>query len=218
MRFTFSVASFDFDMPAGDRRADVGTNRPDRHGQLAAERRAERAFFDGLGDGFDGHRVGGELGGGRKAFDADAGRGAVDLEVEVLDFADREALEADRDRQLHFDEPFVRCVLEPFGGRDVAIFDQPREIEAHVLSQSPSVPTLPTAASASDERQATENAVADQRVEKRVVISSSSVETTTVALRVRLGSLLKKPPGRCASKSRCERPRVAAPGDFCYAP
>ena len=61
---------------------------------------------------------------------------AVDFEVEVLDLADGEALEADRDGELHFDQAFVRRALESFGGRDVAVFDEAIEIEAHVLGES----------------------------------------------------------------------------------
>ena len=94
---------------------------------------SERSL-DRLGDRFDGDASAASSVVGRKALDADAGRRAVDLEIEMFDLADGEALEADGDRQLHFDQPLVRVRLEAIGRRDVAIFHEPREIEAHVLT------------------------------------------------------------------------------------
>ena len=167
------------DGPTSQDTGPIGT------GSLPLSVGAQRPFFDRLVDGLDRHGVGGQLGGWRKTFDADAGRRAVDLEIEVLDFADGEALKADRHRQLHLDDPLARRAVEAIGGRDVAVFHQPGEVEAHILGKRD---RAQVGGENAIDAIATRLKFRRQASVMSVFMRTSSVKTTTSAVRVGLAA------------------------------
>ena len=211
-RFTFSVASFDFDMPAetdGPTSHDTG---PTGTGSLPLSvAPSERSLIVLLMVSTAIASAASSVAGEKLSTRMPAG-GAVDLEVEMLDLADREALEADRDRQLHFDEPFVRRALAPFGGRDVAIFHEPREIEAHVLAKCEHGPRC-------RQRQCERRSAIGRRLtpcrcqireERGHFIILREDNDSRAGDRDR--SCQQNTPGRRASKSRFEHPESRRPG------